>query len=87
MNQIVNTIVLLLIYDYIGVWYKRRRFPFGAGGFASAVRFISFARQIALQLCVLRAHMHKCKADTGRLGSSQVFDSRFYYLFQLIPSF
>ena len=25
MNQIVNTIVLLLIYDYIGLWYKRRR--------------------------------------------------------------
>lgn len=24
MNQIANTIVLLLIYDYIGLWYKRR---------------------------------------------------------------
>ena len=25
MNQIVNTIVLLLVYDYIWLWYKRRR--------------------------------------------------------------
>ena len=25
MNQNVNTIVLLLVYDYIGLWYKRRR--------------------------------------------------------------
>lgn len=78
MNQNINTIVL----RYIGLQYSKRspkhQIPLRGTSIRFCRRFISFVRQFASRNPRSTNAIAQRKADTGRLGSSQILDSRSY---------
>ena len=79
MNQNINTIVLM----YIGLQYSKRspkhQIPLRGSSIRFCRRFISFVRQFASRNQRSANAIARRKADTGRLGSSQIINPQFYY--------